>query len=492
MSQSHSLRLAVFFTLCFVLYAAIVTHGSFEFFVFELKSAAYDSLARSLIRGAANVSVHHIVDEAHVVGGKVVMYFGLFPALLRIVLNACMPEYYGLWGRCSCLVAAMLAVAASADLLHIVLPPALWERHPKRTALVFWTVLAAIAFASPIIFLLSTAYIYHEAILWGLAGSLVALAGFFEITRADAPCGKRAIVKLSVGAACALHARLTFGIPFLVAGALILLGIATRASVRHRVVKCFNPNIPRFLLLIVPLVSAFGLQAWYNVERYDSLLSPGTQAALGHQYLSTPITQEGVFNLDRIRVAVPVYFADPRAFIDTHFPYVHLRQVTVPKGNLYPAYREWTVSLFLVCPWLLLLAAPGLYGLFRSGDRLRQSMCLGFGVQALCILSYFFITQRYVADLFPFLLMGALCFLPILVVSQRPAATVFCVTVVSLVVLSVPANLLATLSWNLHQNWGLSPEESRRLQSRFHSSVPRLSTAIEYRRGQHRLPVRRE
>src|SRR3954465_9985115 len=63
------------------------TTGGQQILVNEILSEAYDSQAEHLLRGDVGVDAEAIRAEAMVVNGKIRMYFGPFPALVRIPLN---------------------------------------------------------------------------------------------------------------------------------------------------------------------------------------------------------------------------------------------------------------------------------------------------------------------------------------------------------------------------------------------------------------------
>src|SRR6059058_694796 len=63
------------------------TTGGRQIFVKEVLGGAYDSQAEHFLRGDVDVDVDAIGHEAMIVNGKVRMYFGPFPALVRIPLD---------------------------------------------------------------------------------------------------------------------------------------------------------------------------------------------------------------------------------------------------------------------------------------------------------------------------------------------------------------------------------------------------------------------
>jgi hypothetical protein len=77
------------------------TTGGRQIFVKEVLGGACDSQAEHFLRGDVDVDVDAIGHEAMIVNGKVRMYFGPFPALLRIPLNFLYPAGHGKWSRIS-------------------------------------------------------------------------------------------------------------------------------------------------------------------------------------------------------------------------------------------------------------------------------------------------------------------------------------------------------------------------------------------------------
>lgn len=80
-----------------VLLAAFATTGFQQVFVKEILGSAFDSQAEHFLHGNVDVDRDAIREEAMTVNGKTRMYFGPFPALLRIPLNFVCPGGRGAW-----------------------------------------------------------------------------------------------------------------------------------------------------------------------------------------------------------------------------------------------------------------------------------------------------------------------------------------------------------------------------------------------------------
>src|SRR5215216_6428771 len=97
------------------------TTGGRQIFVNEMLSEAYDSQAEHFLRGDVGVDGGAIRHEILIVDGKARMYFGPFPALLRIPLNYIYPSGRGHWSRISGFCAGMIALMAFAGILRMAL-----------------------------------------------------------------------------------------------------------------------------------------------------------------------------------------------------------------------------------------------------------------------------------------------------------------------------------------------------------------------------------
>ncbi len=98
------------------------TTGGRQIFVQEVLGGAYDSQAEHFLRGDVDVDVEAIGHEAMIVNGNVRMYFGPFPAFLRIPLNLVYPAGHGKWSRVSGFCAGVVALFAFAGLIGNALP----------------------------------------------------------------------------------------------------------------------------------------------------------------------------------------------------------------------------------------------------------------------------------------------------------------------------------------------------------------------------------
>ncbi len=172
-----------------LLFWIITTTGGRQIFVKEVLGEAYDSQAEYLLRGDAGVDVEAIRPEAMIVDGQVRMYFGPFPALLRIPLNLLYPAGRGMWSRFSGFCAGVMALFAFAGLAGDSLRSSLLSARARN-----WVGNACVvgfAFGSPLLFLLGNLSIYNEAVVWGFAWSVAALFFACRCRSAQGPRANR-------------------------------------------------------------------------------------------------------------------------------------------------------------------------------------------------------------------------------------------------------------------------------------------------------------
>src|SRR4026209_2755759 len=196
-----------------VLLWIFTTTGGQQIFVNEILSEAYDSQAEHFLRGDVGVDGDAIRHEAMIVNGKTCMYFGPFPAFVRIPLNFVYPNGRGHWSRITGFCAGMIALAAFAGLIRLAFRSSQLPDHWKN-----WlgnTCLIGFALGSPLLLLLGNLSIYDEAIIWALAWSLAALYFALRSRETEGPGLTRSLLGFSFCAGATLLSRVTFGAPLL-------------------------------------------------------------------------------------------------------------------------------------------------------------------------------------------------------------------------------------------------------------------------------------
>ncbi len=451
-------------------YLLLVTQCTGRLIGPEWLSSSFDSLGEHLLRGEADVDPNSIKWEALKIGGKSYAYFGLFPALLRIALNALHPGWRGEWARVSCLSAALLAVAAFSSLLRLALAQNR-ELSAKQRQRIWLLLTVGFAFGTPLLYLVSSARIYHEAIVWGLCGSMW---GLYALARA-AWCPERRVSAILLFS-CALFvtwlSRVTFGLPLVLAAPALLFWclppgplLATN-KLRSLAIRC---------LAMSPAAAALALGAWYNYARFGSVWTFCDYNAF---YLK-PAEIGGELNLSRIPSALLNYLGFFANTFSSTPPWVNMSRVEYLKPGLFTqGWREETLSLTTASPWLLGGAMLGLYSVLRrrvSGLLMLYSALLA--LQAGIVTSFFFVTQRYASELLPLLVLLLAISLTNLKLSKGALAAL-----AALVLWSSFATVAATLHWNMAINGDASKEYKRFLRGLFLPSIslPNRSGRVVY------------
>jgi hypothetical protein len=407
------------------------TTGGRQIFVKEVLGSAYDSQAEHFLRGNVDVDVEAIGHEAMIVNGKVRMYFGAFPAFLRIPLNFVYPAGYGQWSRVSGFCAGVIALFAFAGLVGTALRSSALSSRARN-----WVGNACIvgfALGSPVPLLLGNLSIYDEAIIWGLAWSLAALYFALRSRQAESAALTRALFGFSLCAAGALLSRVTCGVPFILIAPLL----AVRVGRENR-----TTNLLAFL---VPLGAALAFYIWLSYARFGSFVG------VNYDHYINPVHREfahryGVFSLRRIPYSLADYFSLSFPSIERQPPFLRADRHSYNYPSLFSnPFSEVYISLLWSSSWLIFAAVMGMTCLVRHkrADLFERGVAMALLVQFFCILAYFTLAQRYATDLYPFLILCLVIFLG----SGGIASLWSRHIIIGLVALSLVINSLATISW---------------------------------------------
>jgi hypothetical protein len=407
------------------------TTGGRQIFVKEILGGAYDSQAEHFLRGDVDVDVDAIRHEAMIVNGKVRMYFGPFPAFVRIPLNILYPAGHGKWSRISGFCAGVIALFAFAGLVQTAL-----RSSPLTSRARNWIGNACIigfAFGSPLLLLLGNLSIYDEAIIWGLAWSLAALYFACRSRTSEGVALTQSLLAFSFCAGAALLSRATFGTPFLLIAPILAIHLF------HR------PRIRNITALFLPLGAALSFYIWLSYARFGSL------TGVNLDYYVNPVHGEfahefGVFSPRRILHSFADYFSLRFPSFQRDPPFLAADRHSYDYPHLFSnPFSEVYLSVLWCSSWLVFGAIIGIICLARDKcvHLFERGVAVALLIQCLCILSFFALAQRYAADLYPFLIFCFVIFLRsggIALVRSRHV-------IIGLVTLSVIANSLATVCW---------------------------------------------
>jgi hypothetical protein len=419
------------------------TTGGGQIFVNEILSEAYDSQAEHLLRGDPGVDYDAIRHEAMIVNGKARMYFGPFPAFVRIPLNLVYPSGRGQWSRITGFCAGMIALVAFAALIRLALRSSQLSNRWKN-----WlgnACLVGFALGSPLLLLLGNLSIYDEAIIWALAWSLAALYFGLRSRETEGPALTRSLLAFSFCAGATLLSRVTFGAPLLLIAPVLAIRLVRKDRIRN-LAALFLPLGAALLFYVFLSYAKFGN---FQGASFDHYINPAQRE----------FTQKhGFFSLER----VPYSFADYLFLRYPEFrreaPYLKGYRQSYNHPTLYAMPFTETYSSLLWCSsWIVLGAIIGVALLLRPGgaDWVDRAIAAILFVEVIAIMSVPAVIQRYATELYPFLIFAFLLFL-----RRGKAAFHLRYVLIGLVALSVAINSLATVAWLVDADMNV-PQKTR-------------------------------
>ena len=418
------------------------TTGGRQIFVKEVLGGAYDSQAEHFLRGDVDVDVEAIGHEAMIVNDHVRMYFGPFPALLRIPLNFAYPAGHGKWSRISGFCAGVVALFSFAGLVRTALSTS--SLSARACNWVGNVCVVGFAFGSPLLLLLGNLSIYDEAIIWGLALSLAAIFFAYRSQQAEGSTLTRSLLGFSLCAGGALLSRVTFGVPFILIAPLLALALPR------------EKRITNLMTLVLPLGAALTFYIWLSYARFGSL------TGVNFDYYINPVHNQfahkfGVFSPRRIPYSFADYFSLRLPSFQSDPPFLAADRHSYDYPSLFSnPFSEVYLPVPWSSGWLVFGAVMGIICLVRhkGASFFERGTAVALLAQVFCILSYFLLAQRYAADLYPFLIFCLIVFLS----SGTPALLRSRDVLIGLIVISVLVNSLTTVSWLVDADQNVPPE----------------------------------
>ena len=346
--------LPVTLVLSVVLWLFTMTGGR-DIFVKEVLGDAYDSQAEHFLRGDVGVDAAAIAHETMIVNGKVRMYFGPFPALLRIPLNFIYPAGHGKWSRISGLCAGVIALFAFAGLVQTALRSS--PLTPRTRNWIGNACVIGFALGSPLLLLLGNLSIYDEAIIWGFAWSIAALHFACRSRTTEGAALTRSLFAFSFCAGAALLSRATFGAPFVLIGPLLAIRLFHQQPIRN------------VTALLLPLGTAFVFYLFLSYARF------GDFSGMNMRYNINPVQRDfavkhGLFRFERVPYSFADYFVLRSPKLQREAPFFQANRTDYHHESLYVMPFTETYSSLLWCSsWILLGAVIGVAMLLRPRRR---------------------------------------------------------------------------------------------------------------------------
>lgn len=359
----------------------------------------YDALGVALRRGEATLPVAVIGPEGFVMPWGRVTYFGFFPAVPRVLLNAIWPTMSGRWTGLSCLAAALVSVWAARRIVEAAL--AGHDDLDPRVRLGLRTGVGLVmGLGSPMLGLVCDASLFTEAICWSTALSLVAVA---ELRVLASRVDGSALGHLALGlcAAAVLNTRVTFAVPLLLAAGIVGVRLLHAGTALPR-----RARATRLAALGIPLVSGLALHLLYNRLRWGSAFTFIVPDAYALRSLHAEHFARGLFHPRRIPWGALNWLLPRSTFGSASPPFVILGRAMPVPAPAWGGASDPFLPLPLVAPALVAVAAGGFAALRRAGLALR-AITAAFGLQVLLLFTYFNIAMRYAAEFLPLLLLLA-------------------------------------------------------------------------------------
>ncbi len=364
----------------------------------------YDAQARALSRGHLDVPPAVASIEGFVHGGRVHLYYGIVPALVRLPVSALT---HALDGRLvlvsmvggvvvGCLAAARLLQRAR-DALGASVPARWWPWISGGFA-------AAVGLASPLLWLSSRALVYHEAELWGAA---LAVLGFERVVVWWSSRRGSDLIGASAVAALALSTRGSSGIgPALAIGGLALV-VAWRRAWREVALIAVAAAVP---VVLYAVVNTLRFGAPFQVP-FDRQVLNGFSAT---RRAALAANHDTLFGVKFLPTTILQYLRPDTVAPRALAPWLSWNGRADVVGGVTFDTIDRSASLPVVAPAFLAAAVIGVIAAVRR--RLPASWLIVLVAAAAAVvptLTIAFIAQRYLADFVPVLVVGSCIGVPV-------------------------------------------------------------------------------
>jgi hypothetical protein len=345
------------------------------------------------------------------------MYFGPFPAFLRMPIMAVSPGLSGHLSTLSMTVAFVVGLFFTARLSATVRtfvrgPDAPVSRLDQWATGLF---VFGVGTGSVLFFLGSEAWVYHEAALWG---AVLAIGGFDFLLRYVARLRPIDLVLASLLTAAAILSR-----PPVAMGPAIAMGIIAVAIVFRRTRPWVGMRDDVDLRRVVPylLVAAAVPMLAFAVVNYIKFGSPFSlpnsrqlfSLKNPHRKLVLEANGGSLFGFKFVPTSLLQYLRPDALSFESLIPGISFPARALNIGGLHFDTIEPTSSIPSSMPALTLLAIGGIIGTIRPPKVVGTTLAalraplVGALLGASVTLTLSYIAQRYLTDFVPFIVVGA-------------------------------------------------------------------------------------
>ena len=408
----------------------------------------FTAQADALLRGRLWVdpkSMPFFSDECFYVAGKCYGYFGLTPSILRIPILLVIGQTTQSFAILMIPIASGLAFGASLDLCRQFAKP---MAHQLR-GVVFMCVAALALGPGSVLVLLADPWLYQEAIVWSIAGVMLAVNCYWRWLHSSNNRYLASSVFFCIFAAGARPTTVLVG---------VVIGFSLFIAHRKRVSFRSNIAVASLGFIVLPTLFSFGIifakfgqpsppaNAYKNptgveIERVNSC-----DLAFENHPKFVPTNLFAYFRPDAVRL----YQEWPNVRFRTGSCIGPNRPTYLWPLKVGDMYVEKTTSLPNTMPIPFLAAGIASYAAMRQRRTTELSLLVAVATSGLLMSMTFGMTSRYLGDFYPLLATGLAMSASMLGVAKR-RSTLVALTCVVLVL--IPWSLLANASLLTRYRW---------------------------------------
>jgi len=427
-----------------------LTKWSFDPSVTSRTDYFFTAQADALLRGRFWVDPKSMdsVNECFYMAGKCYGYQGLTPSLLRIPLLVAIGQTTQNLTFLMIPIASGLAFGASLDLCRQFAKPMAYQRR----GVVFMCVAALALGPGSVLILLTDPFIYQEAILWSIAGVMLAVNCYWRWLQS----GNTRYLKFSL-----LFCVLAAGARPTTVFVGVVLGFALFLAHRQRVSIRSNIAVAALGFVILPALFSFGIlfakfgQPSLPTNAYRN----PTGVETGSHNPSLPCNLPIENHLRFAPTNLFAYFRPDAVRLYREWPNVRFRFNTCDGPNrptyLWPLnvgemYVEKTTSLPNTMPIPLLAAVIASYTAIRQRRTQELAILVAVATSGLLTSMTVGMTSRYLGDFYPLLATGLAMSATMLGSTKRKSTLV---ALTCAVIVLIPWSLLANASLLTRYRW---------------------------------------
>ncbi len=405
----------------------MLTAGTWNLLRWERSADFYEGQARSILGASLAMDARVLGIEGFSRGPNWYMYFGPVPAAFRIPIVALTHRLDGRLGALSMLAALALLLLVVNGLFWRLRNRVLGNQPVSRAEAVGTAgLIFVIVGASSLLFLSSRTWVYHEAIMWGVAFTM---ASYWALLLWIDYGSRRFLVWTSGFAMLAMHSRASVAI-----GAVIALGTVVVAQLLLRVPpgssplkralafvrRVASPPLakrgrlrPLIIAVAVPIVT-FSIVSWL---KFRTLFAVPWQtqrySQMDHARQQMLAANDGtLFNSDFIPSNLLQYWRPDGVGFSRQFPFIDFPHRKMPLFG-HPVYDliDFTAGIPATMPVLVVLTIVGALAMLRSRRRelaALRPMLIGSFIGGIGVLQIGYIANRYQSDFLPMLIIPAL------------------------------------------------------------------------------------